>query len=666
MRRRYLTGALGLLVLAGCHSPVQKNVDDLLCGRADARLDPQPPGLADTAPHMPYAAAGKGGDDSGLQRTAAQAPGPKGEQLPEPKLLPGEPRSKFLERLAVPPGVPGQQAPPIVMPPWKTTPRPAYNAFVEKHFPSLPDVGAEPTAGSSPTGRPLTLADLQKLAFTNSPLLRQAASDVEAAQGTLIQSGAYPNPTFTYLANSHGPSGGPLAGVGVSQTIKTMGKLKLAQAAAEMDLRNAQLAYRRAETDLMASVRSGYFAVLVAQENVRANRALVKLTDELYKVQVQQLKGGQVATYEPLQQGVYSAQARMGLIVARNSYTMAWKQLAAALGLPGMPPTELAGRIDTLPLPLYRYDTALAHVLTNHTDVKTAENGIQKARFNLRAAEVIAVPDVTVSGTVENDLTQPPPPPISLIGYVNVSAMLPVWDLNKGAIRSAQAALLRAVEEPHRVRDDLTGRVADAYHRYDENRALLELYRRDVLPKQVQAFRAAVLRWYKGDLGYVAYTDLVASEQSLVGVIGTYLTTLGAQWQAVADLASLLQTDDVFQVAEGQLPLPPLPDLEHMLALPCDHPCSPLPQPGLKGADPSWFDATILPATPPAEQGATAPPPAKGGKQDGAQPPGGKQQAAVPAPRALLLPPAEANATAPAPEAQAGDDRRPRRFGAGP
>ena len=48
------------------------------------------------------------------------------------------------------------------------------------------------------------------------------------------------------------------------QVIKTANKLQLARAVATMDLRNAELALRRAETDLLRTVRGAYFGVLVA------------------------------------------------------------------------------------------------------------------------------------------------------------------------------------------------------------------------------------------------------------------------------------------------------------------------------------------------------------------------------------------------------------------
>jgi cobalt-zinc-cadmium efflux system outer membrane protein len=577
MTRKCCRLLLGLLLLGGCaYTPVRERVDGLVCDRASRPMDP--------APAMPPSAT-TARDDSERNPSLHQV------SVQEPA-TPIRPKTTLEKRLEVPPTLPGVEVPFIELPPYKTTPQAELDKSVDRFFPPLPSPGQNPTMQPGPEGRPLTLADLQKLAQTSSPLLRQAASDIEAAAGAVRQAGAYPNPTLGLTSQTHGPGGGPNYGGFVSQTVKTPGKLKLAQAAATMDWENAKLAYRRAETDLMAAVRTGYFAVLVAQENIRANQALVKLTDEMYKVMVIQLKGGQIATYEPMQMGVFAVQARTALVQARNSYTLAWKQLAAALGLPALPPTEVAGRID-LPLPLWRYDQALTHVLANHTDVQTARNAMDKARFNLRLAEITPYPDLSMTATVYNDVT--PPGPNQLVASMNVGIPVPLFDRNQGAIRQAQGALVRAIEEPHRVRDDLTARVADAFRRYDESRNLVQLYVKEALPKQVQAFRAAVKRHYGGEAGVVAYTDLISAEQNLVAVVQTYITLLGQQWQAVVDLGSLLQVDDLFQVGE-RVEVPPVPDLEHLLELPCCHPCSPMPDKALRGVNGSWPPAAIAPS----------------------------------------------------------------------
>ena len=576
MYRKHVWIGWGLLVLAGCYSRVRPEVDGLVCASANRPVDYLPGELAAKSQHptarlVSNQKAEKGPDEvanpvfDNLLLTSAQQPAKRD--------LPAKNINTLETRLLVPLGVPGSEVPPIRLPNPKSVTPEEFKAAVKKYFPALPLIGPDPQAVPGPDGRPMTLADLQALGRSNSPLLRQAAADVAAAKGAAIQAGAYPNPIAGVQSTTHGPSGGPTYGVLVGQTIKTMGKLKLAEAAAIMDLENTQLAYRKAETDLMALVRSGYFAVLVAQENMKATRALVNLTDEVYKVNVEQVGGGEAAPYEPMQVAVFAAQARQGLIIARNSYTLAWKQLAANLGVRGMPPTMLEGRIDML-LPKYEYDKVLAHVLTNHTEVATATITQQKARYSLRLAEVTAVPDVTVQTTLVNDNTLGASNRI--IAGFQTTVPVPVWDRNLGAIQQGRGVLLRAVEEQHRVRDNLTARVADAFRRYDESRDLLELYRVDILPKQVQAFRAAVTRHYGGEIGRVAYTDLITSEQNLVSVIGPYIVALGAQWQAVVDVANLLQTEDLFQ-ANGTCPVAPVPDLEQLLQLPCCHPCSPLP-----------------------------------------------------------------------------------------
>jgi cobalt-zinc-cadmium efflux system outer membrane protein len=70
----------------------------------------------------------------------------------------------------------------------------------------------------------------------------------------------------------------------------------------------------------------------------------------------------------------------------------------------------------------------------------------------------------------------------------------------------------------------------------------------------------------------------------LITTIQTYLTTLGAMWTAVVDVANLLQTEDLFQVSE-KVDVPPIPELPR---LPCCHLCSPLRDPALYGRDAPW------------------------------------------------------------------------------
>ena len=86
--------------------------------------------------------------------------------------------------------------------------RPQLRKAVEQLFPPLPALSPDPPTVPGPDGHPLALADLQRLALSNNPTIRQAAADVVSAQGAALQAGVYPNPTIGYQGDTMGTTGG--------------------------------------------------------------------------------------------------------------------------------------------------------------------------------------------------------------------------------------------------------------------------------------------------------------------------------------------------------------------------------------------------------------------------------------------------------------------------
>jgi cobalt-zinc-cadmium efflux system outer membrane protein len=459
------------------------------------------------------------------------------------------------------------------------------------------------------------LADLQQLAAAYSPTLRQAAADVQAARGNLIQARAYPNPTVGWSVQpSNDGSTAGVQGPFIDQTIKFGGKLKLAAAAAEMDLRNAELALTRARSDLATNVRNAYFGVLVAKETVRVNKALAHFTDEIYRLQADLLRGGFAAPYEPAALRAQAFTIRLAYNQSIQNYIYAWQQLVATIGLRQLPLSEVAGRIDAA-IPFYDYDAVRAHVLSNHTDVLTARNGLDKARYNLKLAQITPFPDVDFNVSFLKEYTLLPK---QAVHSVTVGLPLPIWDHNKGNIIAAEGALVRATEEPHRVETSLTNTLATNYNNYKNALAALEYYRRYVLPDQVRYYRGVFdRRQFQVDPS-TGFGDLVQAQQTLATDVGTYLTILGQLWTSVVSVADLLQTDDLFQLAQPR-EVPLLPDLDHLAPWPCCHvgaPCG--AQAAVHNAEASSTPAPgpILqapvgsePAQPPAEMQLPAPRP---------------------------------------------------------
>lgn len=464
--------------------------------------------------------------------------------------------------LTIPKAVPGAEAPLVKLP----ADRAERPAAVARLFPELPPLPEEPVPVPGPDGRPYTLADFQRLAAANNPLLRQAASDVEAARGLMIQAGLYPNPNVGYGNNpDNNNTGSGVQGAFVEQLIKTGGKLTIAVAAARMGLVAAELALKQTRYALATTIRGDFYTLLVARETVRVNRGLAHFTDEIFRLQADLLGGGFAASHEPTALRSQAFIVRLAYKQSIANYIYAWKELVADMGLRQLPLSAVEGQVDRL-IPYYDYDEVLTYVLRNHTSVLTARANLDQARYNLKGARVTPVPDVDVTAWLfKEHMIQP----FQNYFTVQIGIPFPLWDRNQGNIIAADAALIRAEEGPHAAEVNLTTNLAAAYANYKNNLFAMDYYRRNILPDQVRYYRGVFER--RRIDPNAAFGDLVQAQQMLVADVTSYLGILGSLWTSVVAVADFLQTDDLYQLGKP-LALPEVPDLEALHAWPCAHP----------------------------------------------------------------------------------------------
>ncbi|HVW36160.1 MAG TPA: TolC family protein [Pirellulales bacterium] len=454
------------------------------------------------------------------------------------------------ERLQIPPEFPGAGAAQLNLPPRDPDHPELTYPIIDKLFPDLPPVWPLAIPAPGPQRPIVSLGELQELAIENNPELVQARADITSMYGDAVQAGTHPNPTVGYEADTVGSSKTRnYQGVFFTQWIKTAGKLALARAVKNYDVMNAQLALRRTRISVLARVKASYFAVLVAQENVLVTSALVRFTDEVYRIQTEKLKAGWAAAFEPAQLRSLADQAKVLQVQAQNRYISAWKQLAAEMGVPQMPPSPLEGRAD-MPIPVVTYEGALNRVLTIHPDVLIGQNMESQARVALRLAELTPVPDVYLYGTFQKDFTTPNF--INTSYNVQLGVPLPLWDRNKGGIISANGSLLRASQQMRLARNQLTAQLADAFERYETARIQLQYYRDHILPDLARAYRGVYER-HQQQPADVGFEGIIVAQQNLANAIATYIATLNAQWTAVADLANLMQVEDFAAMSDAGL-----------------------------------------------------------------------------------------------------------------
>jgi cobalt-zinc-cadmium efflux system outer membrane protein len=346
--------------------------------------------------------------------------------------------------------------------------------------------------------------------------------------------------------------------------IVTGGKIKLSAAVAQKNVENTQLTLRRARNDLATQVRSAYFTLLVDKETLAVTRAVARFTDEIYVLSTQLLKGTTMAPYEPSALRAQAYSTRLAYQQAIATYIYDWKALVAMIGLRQLPLTQVAGRVDRF-IPYYDYDEVLEYVLRNHSEILRSRNLVPQAQYSLKLAQAALVPDLDLSYRLARDFTVMP---FGTYQQFQLQVPLAVWNRNKGNIVAAQAALVRAGEEQHNVEIDLTNRLADAYTNYQNNLYAIEYYRQYILPDLVRYYRGVYQR-RPVDPDFNA-GDLAFAQQNLSQNVTAYLSVLGNLWQSVVNVASFLQTDDLFQMATPR-PLPESPDFDGLSQWACGH-----------------------------------------------------------------------------------------------
>ena len=282
---------------------------------------------------------------------------------------------------------------------------------------------------------------------------------------------------------------------------------------------------------------------------------------------VDQLVGGQVAHYEPAALRAQAYTARFAYKQAISTYLYQWKQLTAVTGLRQLPLSEVSGRIDAA-IPYYDYDAVLSHVLHQHTDVQTARNSIEKYRYSLKLAQVVPVPDVDVRAAVLKEYALPPQ---QFVHSVQVGVPIPIWDHNKGNIMAAEAGTHASERGAASRGDRADQQPGQRLHQLQEQSRRPRVLPRLHSSRSDSRFEGSAIV-VREAIPMRPSADLITSQQTLVTSVQSYLGILGQIWTSVVGVADLLQTDDLFQLAEPKM-LPPLPDLEGLPPLACNHSC---------------------------------------------------------------------------------------------
>lgn len=399
--------------------------------------------------------------------------------------------------------------------------------------PRQPELLPPPVAMAEPEPDSLSLADLLAIAEQNSPVLSQAAAEIEMAQGRTRQEGLYPNPVVQGGGMQLGGSESQYYAQ-LSQEIVTHHKLRLSQAAAGQQVTQAELRFIRARFELLTKVRKGYAAVVAADKRALVLTKLVELARKSQQAAERLFQAGEGARPDAILFDIELEKAEVALENAEVAAAGARRQLSAILGVRDLQLHQLTGEIATSFQRLADEIVVDGYVPQN-ADVRLAEVEVERTRLVARRAEVEPRPNVTVTAGYMQQVTG-----VQNMAILNFSMPIPTWNRNQGNIRAARADIGRAMESVRQSQNDVARQMADAITRFRVAQQQVARYEKRIIPKARDGVRLIQQGF---DTGQFDFQRLLQAQRSLVEADLGYIGALIEQWNAAAELAGLAQVE---------------------------------------------------------------------------------------------------------------------------
>lgn len=362
------------------------------------------------------------------------------------------------------------------------------------------------------------VAALQCLASNHNPTLRQLKHQIDAAYGNMVQAGLRPNPTLALDAEEIGDGGkAGKQGLTLEQEFLTGGKRRLDRRVAtwEKDLLRQQRALQ--DHSIQNDVRARAYEVLAAQKIVRINERLVEIGRESVQAAEELGKAGEVSKIDLLQMRAKANESLAALNTSRVNESLAWKRLAAMIGLPGLEARRIADSLEQVQ-PACDRETAWYRIRECSPRLAVARLEIQKARTSLARENAGRLPDLTIGGGVHYDYGER-----QTLGSFGVGLPLRIYDRNQGNIKRARGELAAACRE-------LDRQVLLLYEKYAEVDAALEsareqvrLYKEQILPDVQKSLELSLQGYRQGEYGYI---ELLSAQQLYLETQTQYVESL--------------------------------------------------------------------------------------------------------------------------------------------
>jgi outer membrane protein TolC len=279
-------------------------------------------------------------------------------------------------------------------------------------------VHAQPAPRPQPVPDTLDLQTAIAFALENNFAIRQARERIRQQEGLVIEVKArsIPNASVdsSYGQLDRGLVALPLpsipvntkswsVGLTVTQVLYAGGGVRSAIKSSELAREAALLDLENVINDALLQVRTGYYSVLLAREQIKVQESNVELLQEQLKTATDRFEAGTVSSFEKLRAEVAVANAKVPLITARNDFRLAIESLRQSLGFSTSTPESLrkvpdfAGTLEYTPVN-FELAEAFEAARANRPDLQRLAKLVAVREQDIRTQRSTYYPNLGVAG----------------------------------------------------------------------------------------------------------------------------------------------------------------------------------------------------------------------------------------------------------------------------
>jgi cobalt-zinc-cadmium efflux system outer membrane protein len=242
------------------------------------------------------------------------------------------------------------------------------------------------------------------------------------------------------------------------------------------------------------------------------------------------VKAGQISPLEQTRSQVLLSTNRLTLERARRELRIARERLAAMWGSNNVTFTEAQGDFETLrAIPAF---DQLINKLQENPDLARWRTEREQREQALKLAKAKNIPDPTVSvGVTRFEETR------DSAFVVGLSFPLPVFGINPGGVREAEAALGQSVAAQRESEIRISAELSSAYQILTSSYSQVSSLKQDVLPAAEQSF-AVAREGYR--VGRTTFLEVLDAQRALLEARGSYIESLADYHKSLAEVERLI------------------------------------------------------------------------------------------------------------------------------